>query len=69
MAARSELSDVAGDGHNERNRPTHFRHVEIVADAFAVMHRGRLDRARITRPTDDEVLRRTSDLVRGVQIA
>ena len=68
VAARPEFPDVTGDGHNERRRPTHFRHVEIVTDAFAVMHRSRLDRARIARPADDQVLWRPGDLVRGIQV-
>ena len=42
--------------------------MEIVADAFAVVNRGGLDRAGIPRPADQQVFRRPADLMHGIQV-
>ena len=53
---------------HQRGGSSHFRHMEIVADAFAVVHRRGLDRARIPAVPHDQVFRRAGDLRHGVEI-
>src|SRR4029077_10078204 len=64
----AELAHVAGGDEHHRGGTGVGRLVKIVVRSFAVMNGGGLDRARIPRPPDQEVLRGPADLMAGVQI-
>ncbi len=68
MLAGAELPDVAADDEHHRGAAGVNGLMEVVTGAFAVVNRGGLDRARIPRPPDQEVLRRAADLMDGVQV-
>ena len=68
MLPGAELPDVAGDDEHHRGPAGVHGLMEVVTGAFAVMDRGGLDRARIARPADQQVLRRAADLMHGVQV-
>ncbi len=68
MAAGAEFSDVARQHHDQRRRPSHRCHMEVVANPFAVVDGSGLHRPAIPRPTDDEILRGPVDLVHCIQV-
>src|SRR5207245_5196571 len=63
VAAGAELALVAGEDRDHRRAAAIGRPVEPVVHPFAAVDRHRLDRAAVTRPAHDQVLRRVRDLI------
>src|SRR2546430_6412200 len=68
MGAGPELALVAGDDTDHRCPAAVGRPVEPVVHTLAGVNRRRFDGAHVSRPADDQVLRRLRDGMRRVQV-